>query len=309
MDNETRSLWRRIEHRAEWLGFWLVQRLLPLLPLRAAVAVGAAFGRLAYRLGIRRRVVAENLTRAFPDWSLSQRRTVARQAYCNVGRFFAECICLQSLAPQTIDAMVDGIDGQEHLDRVGGTGKPFVVVTAHVDNWELMGAFFIRRGFRLCVIAKPLHNPYIEASLAKSRRAVGLEVIYTGEGMKPVTRHLREGGVLAVLADQDARKQGLAVPFFDHPASTAPGPAVIAWLARVPLLPVFPYRVGPSRHRFRFFPPIEFTQGEDRDRALESMTRQHVGALEEFVREHPADYFWFHRRWKTPPHKIGKKKK
>jgi KDO2-lipid IV(A) lauroyltransferase len=167
-----------------------------------------------------------------------------------------------------------------------------------------MGAYFALRGYRLKVIAKPLHNPLVEKELTATRRAVGFDILYTREGMKPGLRHLREGGALAILGDQDARRQGIAVPFFGQPASTALGPAVFAWLARVPIVPVFSYRVGPMRHRFRFFPAIEVSREQNREEALAQATRAHVRLLEEFIREHPEDYFWFHRRWKTPARKT-----
>lgn len=268
------------------------------------MAVGAAAGEAAYRVGIRRRVVLSNLALAFPEWTATRRRRVARQAYHNAGRNIFECFLLVSPSPNQIDRMVEGIEGSEFLEWVGGVQKPFVVVTGHVGNWELMGAYFGHNGFRIKVFAKPLHNARVEAALLEMRQSCGCEILYTGEGLKPGLRHLRDGGVLGFLADQDARKVGIAIPFFGVPASTALGPAVFALLAKVPILPVFALRVGATRHRFCIFPPIEPLPGEKREVALERLTRAHVEVLEHVVRQYPEQYFWFHRRWKTPPEKT-----
>jgi KDO2-lipid IV(A) lauroyltransferase len=167
-----------------------------------------------------------------------------------------------------------------------------------------MGSYFARHGYRLNVIAKPIHNPRVETEVARTRRACGFDILYTGEGLKPGLRHLRDGGILAIVADQDARQAGLPVPFFGVPASTALGPVVFARLAKAPILPVFPIRVGPTRHRCCCYPPIWPVTGESRLAAFERMTHAHVAALEDFIKKHPEQYFWFHRRWKTPAHKL-----
>ncbi|KPL09490.1 hypothetical protein AMJ85_06540 [candidate division BRC1 bacterium SM23_51] len=294
----------RVRHLLEWILLATARRAIRCLPRRAALALGAVTGEIAYRFGIRRRVVLSNLALAFPEWTATQCRRVARRMYQNTGRTFVECLLLVSPSPDQIDRMVEGVEGREFLEWVGGVQKPFIVVTGHVDNWELMGAYFARHGFRLKVIAKPLHNPRVEAALLAMRQSCGYEVLYTGEGLKPGLRHLRDGGVLVFLADQDARRAGIAVPFFGAPASTALGPAVFALLARVPILPVFALRVGKTRHRFRFFPPIEPPLSEKREVALERLTYAHVEVLEHIVRKYPEQYFWFHRRWKTPPQKT-----
>jgi len=274
------------------------------MPWRAALAVGAALGSIAYRLGVRRRVVWANLARAFPDWSDNERRRVAYETYRNTGRTIIECLMLGSLSPSRLAELVEGVEGEEFIEQAGGVNKSFVVLTGHMGNWELMGAYFAQRGFRLKVFAKPMHNPRIESQLLAARRAFGLDVLYTGEGLKPALRHLREGGALGFLADQDARRAGIAVPFFGVPASTALGPAVFALLGKVPILPIFALRVGSAHHRFVALRPIEPRAGEKREVALEQLTRAHVQALEEMIRKHPEQYFWFHRRWKTPERKL-----
>lgn len=297
---------KRIQYAIEWLVLKAARAVLSVLPHRAVLATGAVVGEVAYWLGIRRRVVLDNLARAFAEQTPAERRRLARRSYRNIGRTLIECLLISQLARKRIDRLVDGVEGEEFLERVGATRKPFIVLTAHSGNWELMGAYFARRGYRLKVFAKPMHNPWVEAELLASRRACGLDVLSTGSGIRPGLRHLRGGGVLVFLADQDARKTGIAVPFFGVPASTAPGPAVFALLGKVPILPVLALRVGRTRHRFHVFPPIEPGDGEERQAAIARATHAHVEILERFVREHPEQYFWFHRRWKTPAEQMSR---
>jgi KDO2-lipid IV(A) lauroyltransferase len=293
-----------IRYLLEWALVVLARKTLGLLPWRAAVAIGAATGAVAYRLAIRRRVVLANLAQAFPQWSASECRRMAHCVYRNAGRTLIECLLLETLSPDKMNQLVEGVEGLGFLEQLVATHRPLIVVTGHMGNWELMGAYFARQGYRLKVFAKPLHNPRLEADLLAARRSLGLDVIYTGEGLKPALRHLHEEGVLVFLADQDARRAGIAIPFFGAPASTALGPAVFAYLARAPIVPVFALRIGAARHRCTVLAPIEPVMGEKREAALERLTRAHVEALEQVVRKHPDQYFWFHRRWKTRVEKL-----
>ena len=298
---------RRIQYTFEWAAFALARKALGLLPRRVAVAFGAVWGEMAYRLGLRRQVVLANLRQAFPEWTVGERRRVARRVYHNAWRGLVESMLFQTLSPERMNRLIEGVEGMSYAEQVLAEHKSLIVVTGHLGNWELMGAYFARQGYRLKVFAKPLHNPKMEADLLAARRAVGLDVIYTGEGLKPALRHLREGGNLGFVADQDARRAGIPVPFFGAPASTALGPAVFAYLARVPILPVFAVRAGTGRHRFIICEPIKaVVAGEKREAALERMTRAHVAALEETIRKHPDQYFWFHRRWKTSVEKMAR---
>jgi len=303
-EKRTGSL-KAIQYWVEWALLVAFRRVLTLLPWPIAIATGAAVGEIAYRLGIRRKVVFTNLALAFPDWTHDQRRRVARQSYRNAGRTLAEYILLPSLRPGQLEQIVEQVEGLGYADLVEAGRKPVIVLTGHIGNWELMGAHFARMGYSLKVFAKPLHNPRIESALLHTRRSLGLDVLYTGEGLKPAVRHLREGGILVFLADQDARKAGVAISFFGKPASTALGPAVFAQLTRAPIVPVFAIRVGTSRHRFVIFPPIQPLTGLDRNAALEQLTRSHVEALESIIRQHPEQYFWFHRRWTTRTDKTA----
>ncbi|MBM3335207.1 hypothetical protein FJY63_11150, partial [Candidatus Sumerlaeota bacterium] len=215
---------RAIQYWFEWallVAFW---RILTLLPWQTALAVGAGAGEIAYRLGIRRKVVLANLAVAFPDWTNDQRRRVARQSYRNAGRTLAEYVLLPSLRPDQLEQLVEQVEGLGYTDLVEAGRKPVVVLTGHIGNWELMGAYFARMGYSLKALAKPMHNPRIESALLQTRRSLGLDVLYTGEGLKPAVRHLRQGGIVVFLADQDARKAGIPIPFFGKPASTALGP-------------------------------------------------------------------------------------
>jgi KDO2-lipid IV(A) lauroyltransferase len=130
---------------------------------------------------------------------------------------------------------------------------------------------------------------------------------------------VKEGRAINVFADQDMRTEGIFVPFFGRPASTTPSPAFFALRCKVPIVPIFLIRTGPTRHRLHFcdvINPQDYfegdqwpTKGETSDKAVHDITVAHVKVLEDMIRLYPAQYFWFHRRWKSTPESVAKRKR
>jgi KDO2-lipid IV(A) lauroyltransferase len=119
--------------------------------------------------------------------------------------------------------------------------------------------------------------------------------------MKTLVAAHRAGWFLGFAGDQDARKKGVFIDFFDRPASTALGAAYFAYKMKVPLAPVFVTRLSNGKYRVEREELIPIPEDMDKNEAVEEMTRQHMARLEKRIRERPEQYWWFHRRWKTRP--------
>jgi KDO2-lipid IV(A) lauroyltransferase len=204
--------------------------------------------------------------------------------------------------PDCLARQVVEIEGRDVMERLEASGAPFLVVTGHFGNWEMLGAYFGER-FRLSVVAKPLHNAALEDELSAKRKRYGMEILSTGSDQigRDILRAVRRGRTVCFLADQDARKAGIFVPFFGRSASTFTGPALMALRLRIPLVPTFLLRLGPGRHRVVIREPLNPPEGLPTEQAVAALTQAHVKVLEDTIRLAPSQYFWFHRRWKTQP--------
>ena len=99
----------RIRHRVEYALFRLAAACAGLLPGRWVRGLGAVAGWLAGSvLGIRRRVTAENLARAFPGRSSAWRARMARESYRHLGRTAATTFRLARLTRAEILALSPG---------------------------------------------------------------------------------------------------------------------------------------------------------------------------------------------------------
>ena len=92
------------------------------------------------------------------------------------------------------------------------------------------------------------------------------------------------------------------VDYFGMKAATSDGLARVAMATGAPVLPAFILREGAGpRHVVKILPAIEVVRGRDRDESIRENTQRFTAAIEAVVREHPTQWNWIHRRWKTRP--------
>ena len=78
---------------------------------------------------------------------------------------------------------------------------------------------------------------------------------------------------------------------------TAPAAAQFAIRDNIPLLPVRCERLGGTKFRISFYPPLEIIKTGNRDEDVLSLTREINRTLESWIRERPEQWLWIHRRW------------
>jgi KDO2-lipid IV(A) lauroyltransferase len=291
-----------LSHRLEYVATRAAVQLLRLVGWRTSSAVGALLGRWAYRpIGIRAGVTERQIAAAFPELTPAQVRDTARRSYESIGRTFVETSVLPGATREEILARFETVDGWEHLDAAIAQGKGVIVVTGHLGNWELGGAYVAARGIPLDVVARGMGNPLMEAYALETRREIGLEVVHDQQAVRQTPRSLREGRVVAMVSDHDAL--GLAstfVPFFGRPAKTPRGPAVFALRLGVPLVFITPVREPSGRYALRI-EPVPVVETGDREADVDAIVLTYTQILERFVRRYPDQYFWQHRRWRRQP--------
>ena len=289
-------------HRAEYYAMRATIGGLRALSWEGACKMGEKLGALGYRpLGIRKRVVERQIAAAFPDLTPLAVRNLARESYKHLGRTFIESALLDSLGPDGLQQLVETVQGWEEIEEVMAKGKGAVLVTGHIGNWELAGAYVAARGIPLDAIVRGMANPLFEAYINHTRETMGMTVVHDSEAVRRTPRSLRAGRAVAFVADQGVK--GLAstfVPFFGRPAKTPRGAAVFALRFDVPVVFVVALRQPNGRYRI-VVERIEAPQTGDRDRDVDAIVARFTEHLEKWVRAVPAQYFWQHRRWKRQP--------
>lgn len=291
-----------LAHRAEYYAMRGTIGALRALSWESACRIGAKLGALGYRpLGIRKRVVERQIAAAFPAMSQEEVIGLARASYEHLGRSAIETALLNSLGRDGIQRLVETVDGWELIEEVMAARKGAVLVTGHIGNWELAGAYVAARGIPLDAIVRGMANPLFDAYLNHTREEIGMTVVHDSEAVRRTPRSLRGGRAVAFVADQGVL--GLAstfVPFFGRPAKTPRGAAVFALRFDVPVLFVVALRKPNGRYRL-VVERIETDKTGDKDRDVDAIVTRYTEHLEKWVRVVPAQYFWQHRRWRRQP--------
>jgi len=175
-----------------------------------------------------------------------------------------------------------------------------VLVSGHFGNWELLIHSLQRIFPKIRVIVGDQSNRRVDAAIKTVRERGGIPAISSRTGIREAVRFLHEGGAIATLMDQSARKHGIFVDFLGSPASTHTGMVALALRAGVPFIPVVLVDQG-SSYRLEISPAWESRDGATEEENLRLGAIHYNRFLEEQVRRYPENYFWAHRRWKKSP--------
>jgi Kdo2-lipid IVA lauroyltransferase/acyltransferase len=212
-----------------------------------------------------------------------------------------EAALLPKLGRQGVLDLFARVDGWEHVEAARAAGRGVLVVTGHLGNWEIGGSYVAARGIPIDGVARRMSNPLFDRFLTRTRERLGMRVVADAEAVRHTPRALRENRAVALVSDQGAL--GLAatyVPFFGRPAKTPRGPAVFALRLGVPVVFGVAIRRPDGRFHLTLEPvPVQETGGRERD--VDAIVATYTAMLEAWVRRHPGQYFWQHRRWKHQP--------
>ncbi|MFO7608199.1 MAG: lysophospholipid acyltransferase family protein [Candidatus Krumholzibacteriia bacterium] len=280
----------RIEHLAFRTSLGLLRRL----PYPAAEALLRQAARLAGPVaGLRRGVVDDQLAAVYPGLDRGRRRALRDAVYDHLGRTAAEVFCAD---PRRLAAAVRVEPSWQVLDEAMAAGRGVIVATGHLGNFELGGRVLAAR-YPLLDVVKPQRNPAFDRDLDALRNRHGIATVPSGRAGRAVLAHLRRGGMVSLLVDQDAGAAGLRLDFLGRPASTWPGAARFALRRGCPVVPVAIVREG-AGHVLRVGQAIAVAPGPADPVRVAALMRRISAGVEAFVGRHPEQWFWVHRRWK-----------
>lgn len=295
---------KRAKRRLVALGARGLARALCLLPVAAAVRVGAFAGRVAFHLARsdRRRAIAQ-LQEAL-GLEAPEAAQVAKRVFQNTGRGAAEL----AVSPRIDLARYVELPGDAVALLQGALrdGRGAIFVSAHLGAFELLAQRVARAGFDAATLAKPTSNPFLAEWLVERRRRGGVETVNRGDpsGARRMLSALRRGALLGVLVDQDTRVDSVFVPFFGRLAKTPIAPAELALRLRVPVLAGFIRRRPGGGHTIR----VERLELDDlagarrpSAEAITEATARITRVIERAIRDSPDEWVWFHARWRTSP--------
>jgi len=295
--SQLRRIWNRIEAVAA-RGLLLAVAAAP-LPVVLAVARVAA--RAAFVLWPRRRRIAvDNIRRAGIRADERRARALALDSFRAFATMVAETIVARRRLTRDnwAEHVVLHLPAEaEALLREPGQG--LIVASAHLGNWEV-AARAISMVKPICVAYRPFNNPELDQVAHAAREGEHLRLVSRLEA-HPLRfmRALAGGDVVALMIDQHATRGRVAIRFFDRPAWATKSVAMLSLTTRMPLVFAFAVRTGPLRYEVHAAGPLEVARSGDREKDAAVITQALTAEVEKAVRQHPEQYLWGHRRWRS----------
>jgi phosphatidylinositol dimannoside acyltransferase len=271
----------------------------------------AAADRAADRGGPAVRQLRRNLRRVLgPDRPEADLDDLVAAAMRSYARYWLETFRLPKMDRAAVVARVDAQTfGTEHLDAAVAAGRGFVLALPHTGNYDVAGLWLIERyGQPFTTVAERLRPASLFDRFVAYRESIGMEVLALTGGDQPptavLTRRLRDGGGVCLVADRDLSQHGIEVDFFGGRARMPSGPALLAATTGAALLPVGLWFTPDGGWGQRIMAPIERPESRLRDR-VHTGTQQLADAFALLIGEHPADWHMLQKLWladlTTPP--------
>lgn len=269
---------------------------------RAANLAGAVLRKLGPLLP-EHRVGRDNLRAAFPNKSAAEIERILAGVWDNLGRVAAEFVHLDEFrveAPGTSSTNTVTLE-PETIARCRRIieGGPTLTFACHSANWELSAVIAKQLGAKSAVLYRRPNLPVVSDAIVRMRAGVMGQMIPTGLDAPVRLAHLLQEGVhVGMLVDQHFTK-GVDVTFFGRSCKANPLIALLARQVECPIVGVRLIRL-PERNCFRgeVTEPIEPPRDADGRVDIKGTMQAITSVIESWVREHPEQWLWLHRRWR-----------
>lgn len=273
---------------------WLLLKLLGMLPLALLHRIGDGFASLWRVLPTReRRVAARNLELCLPQLSAAERQVLLRQTLRSAGHSLFELPWFWTRPLPKVMAAIQRIEGLDVFQQALAEGRGVLLAAPHLGAWEILNLWLATHS-RLAVLYRPPRKPFLEAVFNRGRaRAGALPIRAEASGVRQLVKHLRSGGVMGILPDQQPKQgegefatffgqQALTMTLFPKLASSQSVAVILAYAERLPR------GRGYVLHFHRADPPIA---------DVDTLNRN----IEACARALPAQYQWTYKRFSMQP--------
>jgi len=249
------------------------------------------------------RVARANLTAAFPEKSPDEIEQILSGVWDNLGRIGAEFAHLDHIwkydpaTPETNS--VEFTPQTEALfQELKNDGKGALIFASHLGNWELPALAAATHGLDSAVLFRRPNIAAADRAVQELRSVnMGEMIATTHDAPIKLAAALQRGVHIGMLVDQHFGR-GVDVMFFGRKVKANP---LLARLVRQIDCPIHGVRVVrlPNR-RFRVDLTERIAPARDASGEVDIQgTMQRVtSVIEGWVREHPEQWLWLHRRWR-----------
>ncbi len=290
----------KIEYAFVRLFLWLAK----IAPKSFIYTMMKALTLLVYHVDKKRRhLTITNLTMAFPEKTSEEIHTLSKEVYSELSKTITEILLMFTGKFDIDNAIKNREEVKEKLQELAqNSPRGIVFMTAHFSNWELMAHFIAKNGLPMIVIGRKGNNRLIEENITTPfREKYGNSAASKDKAMLSMMKRLKAKGNVGLLIDQKSGGSHSAkLDFFGNPAETTLSVASLKLKLDPLIVPVFVVRGSDGLYELVINEPVEYVaeEIEDGQKKLEAMTLRYNQAIEDIVKQYPAQWFWMHNRWR-----------
>ena len=237
-----------------------------------------------------------NIKLCFPNLSPLEHQRLVRDSLISTAQTAFETPGVWTKDSKHLLTWIDNVYNEDVIDEALSKSSGALLLLPHIGNWELFNAVFAQKGFQLTALFKPPKQRALASVIEKVRMGYGNEMVPTNpRGLVRLFKVLSAGGNVAVLPDQ-VPESGVFIPFFGFPAYT--DRLVHRLTLKTGAVPILVALIRNPRGLFDLhYSAVPELEVEDELRGLRGLN----DALEDLVRQFPAQYQWEYKRFKKQP--------
>ena len=272
----------------------ILSRILSKLSLNDQVKISQHLASIFYHyIPKRKNLALKNLSIAFPNHPAEWIEKTLKNCYKFLTFNFIQFLTF----PKSTKNVIIEVIGQDLLDEALNKGRGVILISAHFGTWEILGHWLGVNNYPLRGVAQKQTNRGANKFFEEKRQLSGIKHVYRKVGFDRLYNILDENKILGLVSDQDAKSKGIFVNFFNRQASTHTGAAKFHLNTGAPM--IFGLCIQTDFQKYK----IELISVSGSEKNVENITQEFTSILENIIRKHPEQNFWFHNRWKTIPQK------
>ncbi|NNJ73036.1 MAG: LpxL/LpxP family Kdo(2)-lipid IV(A) lauroyl/palmitoleoyl acyltransferase [Enterobacterales bacterium] len=272
-------------------------RLIGMLSYPNVLRLGKWIGLLMLRLAKSRRdIAARNLKLCFPELDEKKHKELLRKNFISTGQGLTETAWIWNNDGEKLK-QVSQVHGLENLIKAKESGTGVLLLCFHLTSLE-MGGNCLSQYISMAAMYRQNRNPDFEKAMTEGRER-HVSYMIEREDVRSMLKALKSGEIVWYGADQDyGAKHSVFADFFGIKAATINATSRFTKMTKAKLVPMTHFRdLKTNQFHIRIHPEIEGFSEFDDLKAAETVNK----FLENYLRGHPADYMWLHRRFKTRP--------
>jgi KDO2-lipid IV(A) lauroyltransferase len=236
-----------------------------------------------------------NLMRVKPELTKSQMNLLVEEAMASYMRYWCDTFRFPNWNKERINSTVTVTRENLLLDGIQ-SGRGVIVALPHAGNWDHAGAYFCLKGIHLVTVAERLKPERLFLEFLRYRQAMGMEVLALDtRSVATLAQRLREGHLVALVADRDLSKSGIDVNFFGNTARMPAGPAVLAIKTGAILLTAFVNYTSQGIHIT--FDELEVPKDGTQEEKVSVLVQKSADNFAQGIRQFPQDWHMLQRIW------------